>query len=134
MKVLTYLDSGVLIAAACGEVAIAEKAMAYIDDPNREFASSILVKLEVLPKSIYYNKPSKPFYEAFFSETAAYANTLDENLHDALIEAETFGLGGIDALHISTAKRLKAKDFVTSEKPTKPMFRTTSIKVISINA
>lgn len=53
MKVMTYIDSGVLISAVCGEESIAKRALEFLDDPDRDFASSILVKLEVLPKAIY---------------------------------------------------------------------------------
>jgi hypothetical protein len=48
----TFIDTGVLIAAARGQNDFAARAMAILDDPNREFASSIFVKLEVLPKAM----------------------------------------------------------------------------------
>lgn len=47
----TFIDSGILIAAARGEGAIAERALAILLDPNLELASSIFLKLEVLPKA-----------------------------------------------------------------------------------
>lgn len=37
----TFIDSGVLIAATRGEGAIAERALAILVDPNREFAASM---------------------------------------------------------------------------------------------
>lgn len=40
----TFIDSGVLIVAARGEGAIAERALAILEDPNREFASSVFLK------------------------------------------------------------------------------------------
>lgn len=132
MKVLTYIDSGVLISAVCGESHIAEKAMAYLDDPDRNFASSVLVKLEVLPKAVYNKSESLPFYESFFSNVTIFSNSCDTYIQDALSEAETHGIGGMDALHILAAKNLNATEFITSERPTKPMFRTKVIKVISI--
>ena len=49
----TFVDSGVLIAAARGEGGLAVRALAVLDDPERQFATSNLVKLEVLPKAIY---------------------------------------------------------------------------------
>lgn len=134
MKALTYIDSGVLISAACGEPNIAKKAMDYLDDPNRDFASSILVKLEVLPKAIYNKSESLPFYEQFFSMVAAFSDSCDDYIEDAFLEAKTYGISGVDALHISTAKRLNAIDFVTKEKSSKPLFRTKTINVISIHS
>lgn len=62
----TFIDTGVLIAAARGQNDVAAKAMAILDDPNREFASSIFVKLEVLSKAIYNQKMAEAaFYQAF---------------------------------------------------------------------
>jgi hypothetical protein len=64
----TYLDAGVLITAARGVAPIALKAMKILDDPNREFASSIFLKLEVLPKAVYYkNEAEAEFYDTFFN-------------------------------------------------------------------
>ncbi|MEC4814457.1 MAG: hypothetical protein SAK29_14460 [Scytonema sp. PMC 1069.18] len=42
-----FIDSGILIAAARGEGAIAQKVLAILQDPNRIFVSSIFLKLEV---------------------------------------------------------------------------------------
>jgi hypothetical protein len=42
---LTYVDAGVLIAAARGTHALSISAREVLDDPNREFASSIYLKL-----------------------------------------------------------------------------------------
>ena len=53
MPRLIYVDSGVLLAAAWGVDAIAQEAFAVLDDPDVQFASSIFVKLEVLPKALY---------------------------------------------------------------------------------
>lgn len=135
MKALTYIDSGVLISAVCGEPNVAEKAMVYLDDPNRDFASSIFVKLEVLPKAIFHKSESRQFYEHFFSKkVAAFSDLCDTYIQDAFSEAVTYDLAPLDALHISSAKHLKAVDFVTSEKSTKPMFRTKAINIISIHS
>ena len=51
----TYVDSGVLIAAFRGQGDPTARAMQILDDPTREFVSSIYVKLETLPKAIYHN-------------------------------------------------------------------------------
>jgi len=45
----TYLDAGVLIAAARGKEPIAIRALEILDDPNRQFVSSIFLRLELLP-------------------------------------------------------------------------------------
>jgi hypothetical protein len=38
----------------------------------------------------------------------------------------------MDALHIAAAKHAACEDFVTAEKPTKPLFRVTGIQVTTI--
>jgi hypothetical protein len=53
----TFIDTGVLIAAARGQNDVAVRAMAILDDPNREFASSIFVKLEVLLSEVHRQIP-----------------------------------------------------------------------------
>ncbi|NEP43894.1 MAG: hypothetical protein F6K35_33605 [Okeania sp. SIO2H7] len=65
----TFIDAGVLIYAARSQGEIAEKALEILEDENREFASSIFLKLEVLPKAIYNGQGSEvKFYETFFTE------------------------------------------------------------------
>jgi hypothetical protein len=55
----TYIDSGVLIAAFRINGEVGQRAIQALDDPNREFASSIFVQLEVLPKAIYNQQPQE---------------------------------------------------------------------------
>jgi len=58
-KVLTFVDSGVLITAARSkDIAPRARAWSVINDPQRSFASSRYVWLEVMPKAIWIkNKP-----------------------------------------------------------------------------
>jgi hypothetical protein len=55
----TYLDSGVLIAAARGTDATSLRAIAILDDDQRQFCSSCFVRLEILAKAKYH-LPYKP--------------------------------------------------------------------------
>ena len=131
----TFIDSGVLIYAARGEDAIAEAALQIIEDSNRELASSIFLKLEVLPKAIF-NKREKEirFYEAFFSAVPYWATDVDLIIHNADREASEFGLGAMDALHVAAAVSVGATEFITNEKLNKSIHRTQSIQVISIHS
>lgn len=129
----TYIDSGVLIAAARGTTAVAIPAIEILDDPNREFASSIFVKLEVLPKAIYYkNTAEADFYEAFFKAVTYWANSLEGIIENAYCEACNSGLAALDALHVAAAVSIGAEELVTTEKPDKPIHRATGITVVSI--
>ena len=50
---LTFVDAGVLIAAARGGNVQATRAMEILDDPEREFAASPFLRLEVLPQAVF---------------------------------------------------------------------------------
>ena len=49
----TFLDAGVLIAAARGSGIIPVRAHAILDDPERTFVTSDYIRMEVLPKALY---------------------------------------------------------------------------------
>jgi predicted nucleic acid-binding protein len=46
--------------------------------------------------------------------------------------ARQYGLSAVDALHLAAAVRQGAGEFITAEKPGKPMFRVRGIAVKSI--
>lgn len=50
---LTFVDAGVLIAAARGGSEQAARAMEVLDDPEREFAASPFLRLEVIPQATF---------------------------------------------------------------------------------
>jgi predicted nucleic acid-binding protein len=86
----TFIDAGVLIYAARSQGEIAEKALQILEDENREFASSIFLKLEVLPKAIYNHQKSEvKFYEAFFEEVSYWA----KDINTAYEQSSKFGVG-----------------------------------------
>jgi len=129
----TFIDSGVLIVAARGEGAIAERALVILEAPNRKFASSIFLKLEVLPKAIYNNQTSEVrFYEEYFDAVSYWATDIDQIIQSAYREVSELGLGAMDALHVAAAVSVGAVEFITNEKPAKSIHRTKSIQVISI--
>lgn len=130
---ITYIDSGVLLSATDGVGSIAEKALEVLEDLNREFASSQFVKLEVTPKAVYNKQTEEAqFYEEFFSDVTYWANNLEQIVQDAYNIGCRYGLAAMDALHIAAALYVGADEFITTEKPSKPMFRVTNIQVISI--
>ncbi len=130
----TFIDAGVLIYAARSQGEMAEKALQVLEDENREFTSSIFLKLEVLPKAIYNQKSLEvKFYEAYFDEVSYWANDLNVIIEKAYQQSSQFGIGAMDALHIAAALSVGATEFITNEKPEKSIHRTQSIKVISIH-
>ncbi|WP_414561712.1 MULTISPECIES: type II toxin-antitoxin system VapC family toxin [unclassified Anabaena] len=130
---IAFIDSGVLVTAARGVGEDSEKALEVLADLNREFASSEFIKMEVMPKAIYNRKTAEAeFYESFFSAVTYWANDIEEVIQDAYNIACQHGLAAMDALHIAAALSTGAEEFLTTEKKTKPMFRISSINVISI--
>lgn len=128
----TFLDSGVLLHAWRGET-LSGAAMQIIDDDTREFFTSQMVRLELLPKARFEKRPKEvAFYEAHFADCVG-SQPLSEDLG---LEAEKLavrhGLAGPDALQLAAAIRQGVEEFYTSEKPGKPMFRVKEIKVVSL--
>jgi hypothetical protein len=132
--VVTYLDSGVLL-AAWRSAELRPAALRVLEDPARQFATSQLTKLELLPKAVFEKRPAeRAFYQTHFEEAVA-TQSLDELLGEhAQSLAEKYGLAAVDALHLSAALRSGAEEFYTSEKPGKPMFRVKELKVISLHS
>jgi hypothetical protein len=130
----TFLDSGVLIAAARGTDDTALLALQILDDPDRKFVSSVFVKLEVLPKAIYNGfREEAAFYQSFFENDVEIWVSLSNDLTKlAQQQAEKFGLSALDSLHVAAAISAGADEFVTTEKPGKPLHRVRDFKMISV--
>jgi len=104
-RTLTFIDSGLLILAARGADALSNRAMQVLDDPNREFATSAFVRLEVLPKAVYNGQVAEAeFYKTFFEAARAVLPVTAELVAQAEEEAEHAGLSAVDALHVAAAR------------------------------
>lgn len=129
----TFIDAGVLIAAARGTAEVSAAAMQILGDPDRAFLSSAYVRLEVQPKPVYFRQEAEQlFYESYFVAVSEFS--LLEGLPErALTIACRFGLSAIDALHVAAAEALGADELVTTERPGKPLLRVTTLPIISIS-
>lgn len=102
-------------------------------DMDRQFVTSDLVRLELLPKPICYgNNEERRFYETFFASVEHVDRASHSLIDDAQREAETVGLSAIDALQIAAAKQAGCDEFVTAEKTTKPLFRVAGITITTV--
>jgi predicted nucleic acid-binding protein len=134
MSKLTFVDSGVLIAAARGTDEAARRAMAVLDDPERSFASSAFVRLEVLPKALRHRREAEArFYDTFFQSVSAWATIVEPLVTEAFSQAQASDLHAMDALHVAAALSMGAEEFVTSERAEKPINKVTSIAVRTIH-
>lgn len=132
-KILTYLDSGVLIVASRGIDLISLKAISILDDPQRLFSSSLFVRLEILTKAKYHKQEDEiNFYETFFASCQVWAKEFNIIIKLAENLATKYGLNALDALQVASAISVNSDEFITTEKITKPLHRVTEIKVISI--
>ena len=138
MTVRTYLDTGVLIAAYQGDHASHEVALKIImESAEREFVSSDLVKLELLPKALFYRRADEfEFYNTFLSNVDVRVVDSNSISVGAFELSSKYGLAACDALHIHTAMNSSVTEFITTEKQGKAFFRipaniltTTSIHV-----
>lgn len=131
---LTYVDSGVLIAAARIDDLAHASAGAVLGDPTRTFASSDFVRLEVLPKATYHKRTAEAdFYNLFFGAVQAWVDADTTLTQLALRRGAEFGLNGMDALHVAAAETAGAVELVTAERPTSPLLRVTSLHVVTIH-
>jgi predicted nucleic acid-binding protein len=132
---VTFVDAGVLIAAARGITDVSAQAMAILDDPNRTFASSEFIRLEVLPKALFNRKTMEAeFYSSFFQAVSHWPDNTDAVVRHAHDVAVRFGLAALDALHVAAALSVGAEELIATEKRGKPLHRTTGILVRSIQA
>jgi len=122
----------VLLQAWRGEE-LAQAALNLLADDSRQFFSSQMVQLELLPKPRFEKRPREiAFYEAYFAEAAAVEPLSAELGREAEGLAVRYGLAGPDALQLAAAIRQGVEEFYTTEKLSKPMFRVKELKVISL--
>jgi len=132
---ITFVDAGVLIAAARGSSRASQIALSILNDPERVFASSTFVRLEVLPKALYHRQAEESaFYEEFFQDVRNWAPFGRSLVEDAMRVAIEAGLSALDALHVAAARAVGADELITSEKPGKPIHRVQGITVRTIHA
>ena len=131
---LTFVDASVVIAASRGGTEQAARALEILDDPEREFAASPFLRLEVLPQAAFNKRQAEmAFYEAFFSVVSRWATDLQSITDAALREASTCGVEAMDALHVAAASAVGAEELVTAEKPTRSIHRARAVKVVTIH-
>jgi hypothetical protein len=128
----TYIDTCLLIAAFRGEGELGRRALSVLDDPERTLVVSDAVRLEALPKARHHKQHEEvQFYEEVFSqaENIAWDNAA---LQQALVIAERHDVAAMDAIHVAHAAMSGVAEFISAEKPTKPMFRVRAIAMRSI--
>ncbi|NJL29506.1 MAG: type II toxin-antitoxin system VapC family toxin [Thermoanaerobaculia bacterium] len=130
---LTFVDAGVLIAASRGQGDLALQALRLLDDPQRTFASSVFVKLEVLPLPTFHHRTVEvAFFDAYFESVRHWPASNDDVVQKGFEEAVTSGLAALDALHVAAARLLGVDVLVTTEKRSKAFHRVQGLEVHSL--
>lgn len=130
---IVFVDASVLIAAARGGEDIARPALEVLDNPNNSFASSMFVRLEVLPKAPFHKRrPEVDFYRTYFSRVDRWAAPTGSIAQSAYREAVRWGLSAMDALHVACAKAVRATEIVTAERPESPLCQSRAVRVRTI--
>ena len=106
-----------------------------MEDGPGEFCTSQLVNLELLPKPAFFKqKLETGFYATYFGQVKHEEPLSAALVNEAMTLASACGIAAADALNLCAALRLGADEFITSEKPGKPMFSVSGIKVTSLHS
>ena len=92
--------------------------------------TSPFVHLEVVPKATFFKKRlEQSFYDRYFAN-AVWFREVDRIESAAQREATKAGLGAMDALHLAAAHLSNADEFITTEKPSQAIHRSSLVKVV----
>jgi hypothetical protein len=128
----TFVDAGVLISASNAHLSDSQFALRLLAEPSRRILTSVFVRLEVYPKPTFNRYLSqKAFLNDFFTDpTIEWASDLNPLISLAMSQAERYGLAAMDSLHVAAALLLETDEFITTEKPSKPIHRVTGFRVV----
>ena len=130
----TCVNANTLITAFRSDHPAADEALALLGDPDRTFMASAYLRLETLRKPLFYRRADEiAFMETYFAGVSLWVPTDDALVIRALDLAARLDLGAMDALHAAAALQGGAEVFVTTERPTKPLFRVPGLNTISLH-
>jgi predicted nucleic acid-binding protein len=130
----TYIDACVLIAAFQGKKPECWKAFEIIDDPDRSLVVSDYLRIEVLPKPTFHGRTDEVEFMYEIIEASEEEVLSSPQVTQLAIQlAGKYDLSPIDSLHMGSALVAGVDEFVTMEKPTKPMCRVREVRVVSLH-
>ncbi len=107
-------------------------ALAILSQPSFDFWYSPLLKLEATLQATYHKgRIELDFYEEYFRVAECYGD-LNRIFEIGSPDALKHGIPVMDALHIAAANLARCEVLVTTEGPTKPLFRTNLVRVAAI--
>lgn len=130
----TYIDANVLIAAFQGEEPAAQRAFQVLDDPGRKLVVSDYLRLEVLPKPTFHQQREEVEFMQSIIDQAENVLSSSDLTGKSLEFATKYDMTPIDALHVGASVVAAVDEFITMEKPTKPMCKVREINVKSLHS
>lgn len=125
---LRYLDSGVYITAWRTRDEPNSQARRVFEDASRVLVASRFVVLETIAKATYHRRRDEVvFYETLFSLVERWVPNDAELLERAIELGIEHDVVNLDALHVAAAERAGAREFVTTERPGKPLYRAVGV-------
>lgn len=86
-----------------------------------------------MPKALYHQRTFEAdYYERFFRQVDRWADEYRILIQQAQSLAEQYGLGGMDALHVASAKQTNCDILITTEQTGKPLHRVKGLRVVSL--
>src|SRR5687768_14764900 len=106
-----------------------ERALAVLSEPSAQFWYSPLLELEVTLQATHQKRDLElKFYAEYFKNADCYGD-LNRMFEIGSREAKKHGIPVIDALHVAAASLSRCKLLLTTESPSKPLFRTKLVTV-----
>nr|VFK17467.1 MAG: Predicted nucleic acid-binding protein, contains PIN domain [Candidatus Kentron sp. LFY] len=129
----TYIDANVWIAAVQSDGALLQRVWPVLQSDRKRLVISDFILLEVLPKPLFHRRTrQKRILEQLFSLTEKLTPDHETLLPQAIRLAGDYDLSPMDALHAATALQGQVDEFITLERPTKPLFRIPELHAHSL--
>ncbi len=107
-----------------------EPALQILKDPERIFLCSPFIRHEISPKALFNKQEGEyRFYQEYFRRCIMIGD-LKLILRHATNESARSGVGAMDSLHLAAAHLLRADEFVTTEKPSRSIYRSSLVKIV----
>ncbi len=92
--------------------------------------AATFLKLELLPQPTFHKRKAElEFLAAFFERVREWREADEVLVTSALEEAKSVPLTAVDAIHVAAAKALGCDEFITAEKPGKPLHKVRNLQV-----
>lgn len=127
-----FLDSSILVTAFHATKPLHEKAVEILGSEDLIFLSTSLVELELTqPQFSPGQKEEADFHLDYMTNFVSERLEVTEDIVvSGLQTARLTQAAGLDAMHLTCAIEMNADQFITAEKPGKPMYREKRIPVV----